>query len=246
LIIYFNSEINLGITQYFKEVLFMGTKRNFVPADPKLRDMIEEIQKRVCASGFMDRFRYNLYPGSFDIYTVTVEFLTALSNVYLASDIETVSIGDIIVITKTYRRKAAEKDGSINGKVELGEIGREIQLHGEDGFVDRLEDDIEMRKMMLAAGALASKMLVDYNVGSMKPEDIYHITIAFLSYMIIFAEECAGNQNIDEQSFSLIIGGDLNAFNLKFKRHPGGVNTLHFICGPIFKLGSKNDAKTEA
>ena len=223
----------------------MGIKRNFIPVDEKERDLLLKIQKEVCASSFMDKFRYNLIPETFDIYTTVIAFMTGVHKIFAADDITEINIGDVLVIEKSLRRRAtAEKSGSINCTMRLGDVGQAIVDQGIHAFTDSLENNTEMRKVMMAASAHAVKFLTDYAIGSIKPEDVYHISIAFFAYMLATVDECSKNENIKPEDFKINIGSDLGFFRIGFA-FKNGKRLITLNVGPAPKLTVKSDAFTE-
>lgn len=221
------------------------SKRNFIPVNEKNRDLCLKIMKSVATSDFMDKFRYNLIPETFDIYTVVLAFMDGIHSVFVNPDVEVISIGEILVIEKTVRNNAkAEKSGNINCKMYLGDVGKALIEEGIDGYEDVLVEDTDLRKIMLAASALAVKKLTDYAIGGLKPEDVYHIASAFFVYMLLTVDECSKNENISDSDFRFEVGSHLSYFTIGFKRGARGtVITLNV--GPALKLTVKSDGQTE-
>lgn len=223
----------------------MATKRNFIPVNEKERELILDIQKKVCDSEFMDKFRYNLIPETFDIYTVVLAFMDGIRDLFGRPEYEELSIGDILVLFKTERVRDTEKSGNINCVITLGDIGKSIVDNGIDGYADVLGEYVNMRNDMLAAATLAIKTLKDYSTGGLKPEDVYHIASAFFTFMLIKVSECANNDNIDPNTFSLNIGPhNLSYFEAGFARK-NGKTIITLNVGPELKKAVKSDALTE-
>jgi hypothetical protein len=218
-----------------------AVKRNFIPVRQVERDLILKIQKSVCNSDFMNKYRFNLIPETFDIYTTVIAFMDGIHSLFSKAEYDEINIGDILIITKTNRdKKKTEKLGNINCVMKLGPVGENIFNQGVEGFEDVLEEDIDMRKDMLAASALAVKYLEDYAVKGIKAEDVYHIAITFFTYMIITVKECIDNENINERDFILEIGSHLSYFDIRIKRP-----NMYLNVGPALKLTVKSDALTE-
>lgn len=248
LLIYFIFVKNPVITENLEseEDTMNATKKNFIPTDSQQRDLLLKIQKSVCESDFMDKFRFNLIPETFDIFTVVIEFMEGIHSILIKNDITTVNIGDLIVIEKTFReRRSSEKSGNINCKMTLGTVGEDVANNGPSAFTDSAEDDIELRKTMLAASALAVKELEDYNVRGIKPEDVYHMVIAFFTYMISTTMEIANNGSIAPEDFKLDMGvSELSYFRVGYavkKNKP----QITFNPGPKLKTTVKSDSFTE-
>ena len=248
LLIYFIFAKNSVITENLEseEDTMNATKKNFIPTDSQQRDLLLKIQKSVCESDFMDKFRFNLIPETFDIFTVVIEFMEGIHSILIKNDITTVNIGDLIIIEKTFREKrTSEKSGNINCKMTLGTVGEDVANNGASAFTDSAEDDIELRKTMLAASALAVKELEDYNVRGIKPEDVYHMVIAFFTYMISTTMEIANNGSVSPEDFKLDIGvSELSYFRVRYaikKNKP----VIAFNPGPKLKTTVKSDSFTE-
>lgn len=219
----------------------MGTKRNFIPVNERDRDLCIKIQSEVCKSEFMEKFRYNFIPETFDIYTIVLAFMDGIHRVFVHDDVEVIDIGDILVIEKTVRsNRKAEKSGNINCKMYLGEVGQALVDEGISGFEDVLEDDVDLRKVMLGAAALAVRNLADYAIAGLKPEDVYHIASAFFVYMILVIAENSRNENIPDDHRLDIAG----YFTIGFKRGAKGT-VLTLNVGPELKLTVKSDGQTE-
>lgn len=220
-------------------------KRNFIPVNERDRDFCLKIMKSVCSSDFMDKFRYNLIPETFDIYTVVLAFMDGIHKIFANQDVEIISIGDLLIIEKTIRNNArAEKSGNINCKMYLGEVGQALVDVGIDGYEDVIAEDTDLRKIMLGAASLAVKELTDYAIGGLKPEDVYHIANAFFTYMILNVAECSRNENISDTDFGFEVGSHLSYFEIGFKRGARGT-VIHLNVGPALKLTVKSDATTE-
>ena len=223
----------------------MATKKNFIPVNEAERELILDIQKKVCDSEFMAKLRYNLIPETFDIYTVVLAFMNGIHSVFGKPEYEDISIGDIFVFIKTVRNKQTEKSGNINCKIVLGDVGKDIVDHGIEGFRDVLEEYVNMRSDMLAASVLAIKALKDYSTGGLKPEDVYHIASAFFVYMLIKVAECANNENVDPNTFGINIGpNNMSYFKIGFVRK-NGKPVITINVGPELKKAVKSDALTE-
>ena len=223
----------------------IGIKRNFIPANKKEYDILLKIQKEVCDSAFMDQFRFNLVAETFDIFTVVVKFMDGLHSMLVRNDVTLVNIGDLLIFEKTMRERAtAEKSGNINCMIYLGQVGLDLIANGIEGFSDAIEDDIDLRRQMLDAAKLAVKGLEDYNIRGLSPEDVYHIVIAFFTYMILVVDEASKNENVDERDFKIEIGvSNLSYFRVGFSRVGGTV--LTFNPGPDLTTSVKSDAMTE-
>lgn len=220
-------------------------KRNFIPVDEKDRDLILKIQKSVCNSDIMDKMRYNLIPETFDIYTVVIAFMDGVHRLLMNADVEVISIGELLVIEKTVRNNAkAEKSGNINCKMYLGDVGKALVEQGIDGFEDVLEEDTDLRKVMLAAAAFGIRYLADYAMSGLKAEDVYHIASIFFVYMILLIDECSKNENLGDELRLEIGSKNLSYFTIGYKRgSKGTVITLNV--GPALKLTVKSDGLTE-
>lgn len=218
-----------------------AVKRNFIPINQEERDLVLKIQKAVCDSEFMNQYRFNLIAETFDIYTTVIAFMNGIHSLFSRVEYDEINIGDIFIITKTTRdQKKSEKLGNINCVMTLGQVGQNILDNGIDGFEDVCETDMEMRKVMMAASALAIAVLEDYAIKGIKAEDVYHITIAFFTYMIIVAKECMDNDNIKDQDFKIEIGSHLAYFEVRIKKPK-----IYLNVGPALKLTVKSDALTE-
>lgn len=221
------------------------SKRNFIPVNEQDRDICLKIMRSVCSSDFMDKFRYNLIPETFEIYTVVLAFMDGIHSIFANPEVEILSIGDLLIVEKTVRNNArAEKSGNINCKMYLGEVGKAVFEDGIDGYEDVIAEDTELRKLMLGAASLAVKKLTDYAISGLKPEDVYHIANAFFTYMILTVAECAKNENVADNEFRFEVGSHLSYFIVRFKRGVRGtVMTLNV--GPALKLTVKSDMQTE-
>jgi hypothetical protein len=220
-------------------------KKNFIPVNERDRDLILKIQKSVCNSDFMDKFRYNLIAETFDIYTVVLAFMDGIHSIFGRANVDEINIGDEIILIKTVRDKVKnEKSGNINCKMEFGEVAKNLMTLGIDGYKDTLNDDSDMRADMLDAAKLACKYLQDYAIGGLTPEDVYHIAIAFFTYMILTIDECSKNENITDTDFHLEIGSHLAYFEIGFVRKKTK-SIMVLNVGPALKLTVKSDAQTE-
>lgn len=222
------------------------SKRNFIPAKESDRDLILKIQRKVASSPFMQKYRFNLIPETFDINTIAIAFMDGIHNIFAKPDIDEISIGDVINIRKSNRYiEDSEKSGNINCVITLGQVGWEIYEHGIDGWKDALVDDVDMRTTMHAASVLALKFLEDYNIGIVEPDDIYRIAVTFFVYSILTVDECSKNENIDSYNFRLIIGSaGLEYIRMGFAIKDGK-RVLTLNPGPSLKLTVKSDDLTE-
>jgi len=222
-----------------------ATKRNFIPVNQQERDLILKIQKSVCDSEFMDKFRINLIPETFDIYTTVIAFMDGIHKVFGNADVDIVNICDLFIIEKTYRDvQKAEKSGNINCNMYLGDVGNDIVANGISGYRDTLPDDEEMLTQMRAAAAHAIMYLQDYAIGGLKPDDVIHIAVSFFVYLILTVDEYSKNENVKPEEFGIEIGSHLAYFKIRFVRKNNAPIVVINV-GPALKLTVKSDAITE-
>lgn len=221
-----------------------GIKDPFIPANNEQRGLILDIQRAVAESPFCEQYHLNFIPETFKLYTVVIKFLDGIKTRLLVASKEDISIGGLINIRKSTRvNDKAEKTGSMNSVIEIGEIGEALFKNGPSGFKDILMDDPVMRDDMIAAQAVAQKELTFYGYGyKAGGYDIYQSCLLFFVYMILVVKKYAENPNTDPDKFRIIIGSH---FTVAFKVYPDGPK-IFFQPSKVFKLGAKSDDQTES
>lgn len=222
---------------------FKNPKPPFRPANKMQEEALLKIQRAVCNSQFMEQHKFYFVAEDFKIYTAVLMFLEGVRTLLFRNDKQTISIGDIIVISKsTYLNGKSEKMGSINAINSLGPIGLRIVEQGVAGYEDVLMSDPVMMSDMRAAQTIGAKRLQDYGIGlNIDNYELYHLAIIFFIFFITTIKEYGENPDIPS-SWDLPLDSYMNG---AFVRNKDGSVDVKVLRGPAFKLQVKSDFRTE-
>lgn len=177
------------------------------------RELLVDVCRRLSDSPWARATKHTANPEYLEDYKVVCAFMEGVrkaieTNIGSSHNINTLSLGDIIVFGKSIRtNENAEKSGNINSVIKLGNVGEAIANEGLQGFSDiDLNEDPQMKENVKFIQALAKKKLEEERIVTRFDKyEMYHLVLMFLTYCIIVTREHALNGD-NPETFELDIG----------------------------------------